>query len=105
MLQGNDVLSSANTIAGIVYQKREDVAYYFGLRRMNDSLINENTRLRLQVAALRSVDTLKDSTVTLSFTEKKDTTTVVRFANYVYRTARVINNSVTSENNYMTINR
>ena len=47
MLQGNDVLSSANTIAGIVYQKREDVAYYFGLRRMNDSLINENTRLRL----------------------------------------------------------
>jgi rod shape-determining protein MreC len=105
MLQGNDVLSSANTVAGLVYKKREDVVYYFGLKRMNDSLIHENTRLRLQLAAVNSYDTVKDSTVILASTVKKDTTTVVRFANYVYRTARVINNSVTSENNYITINR
>ena len=68
MLQGDEVLSSANTVAGIVYQKREDVAYYFGLRRMNDSLINENTRLRMRLAALKGVDTLKDSTATLAYT-------------------------------------
>lgn len=105
MLQGNDVLSSANTVAGIVYQKREDVIYYFGLKRMNDSLINENIRLRLELAAVNSFDTLKDSTVVLPYTRREDTTKVVRFANYVYRTARVINNSVTSENNYITINR
>ncbi|RYZ25541.1 MAG: rod shape-determining protein MreC, partial [Sphingobacteriales bacterium] len=36
MLQGNDVMSSANTVVGLAYKKREDVLYYFGLRRMND---------------------------------------------------------------------
>lgn len=104
MLQGNDVLSSANTIAGIVYQKREDVAYYFGLKRMNDSLLNENMRLRLQLASYKGVDTLLDTTVRRRLPDN-DSNKLVRFADYVYREARVINNSVTSENNYITINR
>jgi rod shape-determining protein MreC len=104
MLQGNDVLSSANTVAGIVYQKREDVVYYFGLKRMNDSLINENIRLRMQLAQEKGVDTLLDSVVRRPVVAN-DSTHIIRFANYVYRTARVINNSVTSENNYITINR
>ncbi|MBS1782833.1 MAG: rod shape-determining protein MreC [Bacteroidetes bacterium] len=104
-LQGNEVLSSANTIAGIVYQKREDVVYYFGLKRMNDSLINENIRLRIALAQTQGVDTLKDSSVSRKVVLDNDTTHVVRFANYVYRNARVVNNSVTSENNYITINR
>jgi len=104
MLQGNDVLSSANTVAGIVYQKREDVIYYFGLKRMNDSLISENSRLRMALAQVRGLDTLKDSVVRRPF-GSDDSTHVIRYANFVYRTARVINNSVTSENNYVTINR
>ncbi|MBS1739304.1 MAG: rod shape-determining protein MreC [Bacteroidetes bacterium] len=104
-LQGNALLSSANTIAGIVYQKREDVVYYFGLKRMNDSLINENIRLRIALAQTQGVDTLKDSSVQRKITLDNDTTHIVRFANYVYRNARVVNNSVTSENNYITINR
>ncbi len=104
MLQGNDVLSSANTVAGIVYKKREDVIYYFGLKRMNDSLINENARLLTEISLMKSVDTLKDSVVTRTF-KGPDSSRIVQFANYVYRTARVINNSVTAENNYITINR
>ncbi|MBS1588073.1 MAG: rod shape-determining protein MreC [Bacteroidetes bacterium] len=104
-LQGNALLSSANTIAGIVYQKRKDVVYYFGLKRMNDSLINENIRLRIALAQTQGVDTLKDSSVQRKITLDNDTTHIVRFANYVYRNARVVNNSVTSENNYITINR
>jgi rod shape-determining protein MreC len=104
MLQGNDVLSSANTVAGIVYQKREDVVYYFGLRKMNDSLINENIRLRSELAAITTVDTLKDSLVSRPYVSN-DSSHVIRYADYIYRTARVINNSITSENNYITINR
>ena len=104
ILQGNDVLSSANTVAGIVYQKREDVVYYFGLKRMNDSLLSENTRLRFQLAQIKGVDTLKDSLVSRAFVGN-DSARTIRYANYIYRTARVINNSVTSENNYITINR
>lgn len=103
-LQGNDVLSSANTVVGIVYKKREDVAYYFGLRRMNDSLLSENARLRLQLAEMNSVDTLRDSLVSLPL-KTNDSGKIIRFASYIYRPARVINNSVTSENNYITINR
>lgn len=104
MLQGNDLLSSANTLSGIIYQKRENVAYYFSLKRMNDSLMEENARLRLSLAGIKSLDTLKDKKVAHPFIEN-DTTHIVKYANYIYRSARVINNSVTSENNYITINR
>jgi rod shape-determining protein MreC len=104
MLQGNDVLSSANTVAGIVYKKREDVIYYFGLKRMNDSLISENARLRLQLGQIQTLDTLKDSVGKIAIATN-DTTHIVRYADYKYRTARVINNSVTAENNYITIDR
>lgn len=104
MLQGNDVLSSANTIAGLIYKKREDVVYYFGLKKMNDSLISENARLRATLGAITSIDTLKDSAVTKAVITN-DSAHIIQYANYVYRTARVVNNSITSENNYITINR
>lgn len=104
MLQGNDVLSSANAVSGIIYKKREDVVYYFGLKRLNDSLINENIRLRSALAAYGSYDTFRDEVVRRPL-EGNDSVKVVQFANYIYRQARVINNSVTSENNYITINR
>jgi rod shape-determining protein MreC len=105
MMQGNDIMSSANTIAGIVYQKREDVVYYFGLKKMNDSLLSENLRLHTQLAMLQSVDTLHDSTSRGTVTEVTDSGTIVKYADYRYREARVINNSITAENNYITINR
>ena len=95
MLQGNDVLSSANTIAGIVYQKREDVVYYFGLKRMNDSLLNENIRLREALARISGVDTLRDTVVSRRI-RAVDSGSLIRYADYIYRPARVINNSVTS---------
>ncbi|RYY16141.1 MAG: rod shape-determining protein MreC [Chitinophagaceae bacterium] len=104
MLQGNDVMSSANTIVGLAYKKREDVVYYFGLRRMNDSLFNENARLRALIAQSGTIDTLIDTVVSRP-AGRDDSTHIIRYADYVYRQARVVNNSVTAENNYITINR
>lgn len=104
MLQGNDILNSSNAVSGLIYEKRENVAYYFGLRRMNDSLLNDNARLRAQLAMYGSVDTLKDLRVTKPFSEE-DSIHVIQYASYIYRTARVVNNSVTAENNFITINR
>lgn len=104
MLQGNSVMSSANTVLGLMYKKQNDVVYYFGLKRMNDSLISENAMLRLKLAQYNSVDTLKDSTVHLAL-KPADSTETVKYADYEYRTARVINNSVSAANNYITINR
>ncbi len=104
-LQGNDIVSSANAVSGLVYKKQNDVVYYFGLRRMNDSLQNENARLRQIIEQYRSLDTLSDSLVKTK-TQVGDTAKhIVRYAEYVYRTARVINNSVNATDNFITINR
>jgi rod shape-determining protein MreC len=100
--QGNDIVSSANAVTGSLYKKQSDVMYYFGLRRMNDSLVNENARLRAQIALYRTVDTLRDTNVRRIIST--DTLThIVKYADYLYHSARVINNSVTAENNFITI--
>ncbi|MBS1772621.1 MAG: rod shape-determining protein MreC [Bacteroidetes bacterium] len=104
-MQGNDVMSSANTAVGLMYKQQNDVVYYFGLKRMNDNLLNENARLRQLIAANSSTyDTLKDSTVKRPLVSS-DSLHVIKYADYYYRTARVINNSVSAANNYITINR
>lgn len=105
MLQGNDLLSAANFISGSIAQKRENIAYYFSLKAMNDSLLKENAQLHAALALnTHSFDTLKDSMVNRTLLPK-DSLHVVQYANYVYRTARVIKNSVSATNNYITLNR
>ncbi len=104
-LQGNDIISSANTVSGIVYKKKSDVVYYFGLKKMNDSLLDENATLRKQIDQLHSVDTLRDSIVHKKISPTDSSIHIVKFADYLYRTARVINNSTNASDNYITINR
>lgn len=106
-LQGDELVSSANTAVGIIYQKRSDLVYYIGLGKMNDSLLAENVRLRKIVDRYKTVDTLQDMKVRreLASTSGDTTQHVVKYADYIYRTARVINNSVDGVNNYITINR
>ncbi len=107
-IQGNDLLSSSNAVSGFLYKRQSALVYYFGLGAMNDSLLNENTRLREQIARLKySVDTLHDSTALLAIPpQPSDSNTKVKqYARYIYRTARVINNSVSQRDNYITINR
>ena len=104
-LQGNDIVSSANMVSGIVYKKQSDVVYYFGLRKMNDSLLNENVRLRKEIDQVRTLDTLKDSLVHRKIYPDDSSTHIVKYADYMYRTARVISNSTTASDNYITIDR
>ena len=104
-LQGNDIVSSANMVSGIIYKKQSDVVYYFGLRKMNDSLLNENARLRKQIDEVRTLDTLKDSLVHRKINPVDSSSHIVRYADYIYRTARVINNSTTASDNYITLDR
>ena len=104
-LQGDDIMSSANALSGKAYQKQQDVVYYFGLSRMNDSLLNENLRLRNQLALMRNNDTLGDSVVRVPVTASDSNKKVIQYNDFIYRTARVINNSVASGNNFITINR
>lgn len=105
-MQGNEVMNSANAVSGLMYKKQNDVVYYFGLRSMNDSLLTENARLRAELANFIEVDTLQDTIVNRRFdADEKDSTHVVRYADYFYRTGKVINNSVGASDNYITINR
>ena len=104
-LQGNDIVSSANTVAGIIYKKQSDVVYYFGLRKMNDSLLNENANLRKKIDQLHSIDTLRDSIVHRKIAPTDTTTRIVKYADYLYQTAHVVNNSTNASDNYITINR
>lgn len=128
-LQGTDILSSSNALAGFIYQKKSDVAYYFNLKGVNKELVDENARLRNELALLSYLDTFQD--VIASIPEyKRDSTRVVdsvatiqdpngevqykyvgkkeviRYAEYQFVPARVVNSSFTNENiNYITINR
>lgn len=104
-MQGDDLVSSANTVVGIIYEKKSDMTKYLGLGKMNDSLMNENMRLRRIIDQYRTVDTLKDIPVRRELAKTDTAVHVVKYADYVYRTARVINNAVDGVNNYITINR
>jgi len=104
-LQGNDIISSANAVSGLVYKKQNDVVYYFGLRRMNDSLQRENARLREMLAGYKSIDTLADTLVQKKVGIADTAKHIIRYAEFVYRTARVINNSTNSSDNFITLNR
>ncbi len=110
-MQGADVLSSANAISGGLYKRQNAVAQYLDLPRENDSLLAENARLRATLAHLQQEqDTLRDSAAAISYEELRlatstDSGRIIRYARYVYRTARVVNNSVSERNNFVTLAR
>jgi len=128
-IQGTDILSSSNAVAGYLYKKKSDITYYFGLKGVNEALVEENSRLRNEIALLTGVDTYQtvqallpvyktdsvkvvDTVATLQsedgnvqykyIGEKK----VLRYNQFEYLPAVVINSSITNPNiNYITINK
>lgn len=104
-IQGNDLLNSSNAVSGFLYQRQNALVYYFGLSTTNDSLINENIRLREELARTKYSTDIRHDSVTLLAVPSSDSSHKIEYAKYIYRSARVINNSVTQRDNYITINR
>jgi rod shape-determining protein MreC len=104
-LQGNDIMNSANLGVAFWYKKQTGVTSYFGLRQMNDSLLNENTRLRQELSRFSETDVVTDSAVRRSYVVSDSSVKYVQFAHYTYFKARVVNNSVNAAANFITINR
>ncbi len=88
-------LNYTNGVANNFYTGISNTKDYFYLRSVNDSLQMENARLRNQLLTSYYQNNV-------SLTNINDT---VYKQQYTYLAARVVNNSVTKRNNYITLNR
>lgn len=90
---------SANSVIGRVNKQYNDVHEYFSLRQTNEQLAKQNKDL-LQL--LNKNYNLGD-TVTVSKIDSLLRDTLGRVRKFDFMQARVVNNSTTEENNYITI--
>lgn len=87
--------NSSNDIVGTVYEKFSHFDDYFSLSRTNERLAAENASLRKQVQRLSSLQEKYPAV-------RPDT---VDAPAYVFTSAKVINNSVNKQYNYITLNK
>lgn len=93
--QRSIMVNSTNEVVGEVYQNLNVVKKYINLGNVNDSLAQENAKLKTELLAAKSLDSAKKTVV-------KDTSGTPQYA---YLSARVIKNSITLRNNFITINK
>ncbi|WP_321306131.1 rod shape-determining protein MreC [Marinifilum fragile] len=93
--QKSEFLNSSNAISGGIYQKVSSVTDYLSLAQTNEELNRENVRLRNLLHSSYKLTT--DSSFIFIDTIYKQ--------QYIYRTAKIINNSVNKQLNYITINK
>ncbi len=82
--------NSSNRISGSIYNTADGITQYFNLNEENKKLVEENKKLRNLLLNLNIEDTVQ-----------LDTT---KF-NFAIITGRIIKNSYSSPNNYITINK
>jgi rod shape-determining protein MreC len=91
----------ANELTGRVSSRYSNVQYYFHLKKTNEALSAQNEQLLNQMNSnFQPADTAVQVVVD---TTNVDTAGIQR--RYLWRAARVVNNSVSLQNNYITIHR
>ncbi len=93
--QGAIFMSSANQLAGNVFEKQSQFTDYLYLNRANDSLAKENARLRLTLPSSYYGGISIPHLIS-------DTANQVQ---YSFLVCKVINNSTTHRNNYLTLDK
>ena len=97
--QQETYINSANIFSGAIYQRFDKLMKYNELSNINDSLASENATLYARLGNAQFSEFLvKDSVVV------KDSLSKIK-QRYTYIGASVINNSIVSLNNYITLNR
>ena len=91
-------LTSANSIASTIYSGISNVTSYFYLRDINEDLQQRNATLEMEVLALRNK--VKEYQIQLP-----DTLINADGHQFDFTIARVISNSITWQQNYITINK
>lgn len=93
--QRSITLNSTNEVVGSAYERLNVLKRYLNLGQVNDSLAFENAKLKTELLALQTIDS--NQTVKV-----KDT---VNQQQYMLFAAKVIKNSISLRNNYITINK
>ena len=98
--QGSAFFTSSNRIIGSVYEVANNVTGYFHLKTINDDLVQKNVELELQLERLR--ERLTELTNDSSGIEQMKREAL---SNYEMYKAKVINNSLTHADNYITLDK
>ncbi len=98
--QRNLYLSSANRVAAWVYDAKSDVTSYVGLRSVNKEMQLRNGELEMEIITLR--EQLNDY---LALNGDSILRNESALQNYNFIVARVINNSISQINNYITLDK
>ncbi len=93
--QKTEFLNSSNAFTGNIYEKVSSTTDYLALAETNEELNKENTRLKNILG--ESYKMSADSSVFYNDTLYQQ--------QYIYRTAKIINNSVNKQLNYITLNK
>lgn len=94
-------MNVSGEVTGRFSQQYNNVEYYFNLKKTNDQLVLENQRLR---NLLKEDFNLPDTSIK-AITDSVKIDSIELYRKYFYYPAKVINNSVTAQNNYITISR
>ena len=93
--------TSANTVAGKLYEVTGSIASYFHLRETNEDLLDHNIRLEQRVALLeRELLAVRSDTMRYHSLDS-----VSQGSNYSLYKARVIKNSLNRLDNYLTLDK
>jgi rod shape-determining protein MreC len=87
-------LNSSNAVSGSIYQMYSGITDYFGLKVQNDKLALENVILKNQLRASYSPAVNSNILVKDSLHKQQ----------FVYLSAKVVNNSINRRKNYLTLN-
>jgi rod shape-determining protein MreC len=93
--QKTKVLNRATAFSGSLHKNFNSVTEYFNLRTRSEKLLKENTQLRNQLARYKNKPTIGSP--------KNDS--IYARSQYIYIPAKVVNNSINKQFNYITINK
>lgn len=93
--QKTEFLNSSNVVTGSIYDRISSTTDYLALAKTNEQLNRENTKLKNILAESFKVSVDSSHLYNDSLYQQQ----------YIYRTAKIINNSVNKQLNYITLNK
>lgn len=100
--QRSKYLTLEKDIIGCVYSVSSYATSYVGLKSINEDLLKKNIELESRVLALEQALKSMQDTVTYSIAGIRDSAS---YEAYSFMSARVVNNSISKKENYITLNK